>query len=161
MAFGNLEFEGFVAVRELEKCDCNCVPPLPGVYQVFLPHSEKPRFLDQSPAGRFKGRDPTVSRDILDRHWVDGVRCLYIGKAGSPRGNTTLRSRIRQFVRFGSGEPVGHWGGRLVWQLRGARDLVVCWRATGREAPVEVERKLLLQFLREYRRLPFANLRMA
>jgi hypothetical protein len=74
-----------------------------GVYIVCRANSE-PAFLDANPSGRFKGRDPSVSNEALRANWVDGAEVVYLGKANS------LRRRLREFARFGEGEPIGHWG---------------------------------------------------
>ena len=59
--------------------------------------------------------------------------------------------------RVGQGKPVGHWGGRLIWQLGNHADLLVCWRATTEE-PRRVEESMLAALEIHYGRLPFANL---
>ena len=41
-------------------------------------------------------------------------------------------------LRFGQEAPVGHWGGRLVWQLRYAERLQVCWRALHENDPLHL-----------------------
>jgi len=78
---------------------------------------------------------------------------VYIGKATRPP------RRLRQFRDFGAGKPVGHWGGRLIWQLADADELVVAWKITASEDPLEAERSLLGRFRGEYGSLPFANFR--
>ena len=52
---------------------------------------------------------------------------------------------------------MGHWGGRLIWQLENHADLLVCWRATTEE-PRRVEESMLAALEIHYGRLPFANL---
>jgi hypothetical protein len=47
----------------------------------------------------------------LIANWVDGAEVVYIGKADQ------LKRRLTQFADFGGGKPIGHWGGRLIWQL--------------------------------------------
>jgi hypothetical protein len=90
----------------------------------------------------------------LEAYWVEGAYVLYIGKAEK------LRRRLDQFAAFGRGRPVGHWGGRLIWQLVNSQQLRVAWRIVQPTAdPAAEERRLLEAFLREYGRLPFANLR--
>ena len=54
--------------------------PSPGVYVVVRRH-EPPSFLDVSPAGHFKGKDPTVPVAELAALWVPGTRIVYIGNA--------------------------------------------------------------------------------
>jgi len=80
------------------------VPANAGVYLVLRTNEGAPSFLERSPGGRFKGKDPTVATETLEHEWVTGARVVYIGKADH------LGRRLRQFARFGAGEPVGHWG---------------------------------------------------
>jgi hypothetical protein len=52
--------------------------------------------------------------------------------ARRPCGVPELRRRLTQFGQFGGGEPAGHRGGRLIWQLADADDLLVaCTRSGG------------------------------
>jgi hypothetical protein len=93
-----------------------------------------PTFVQPSPAGWFKGEDPSVPDARLRIQWVQGAHVLYIGKAD------LLRRRLAQFARFGAGEPVGTSGGRRIWQLADADDLLVAWhlRAQAMEGGVSV-----------------------
>jgi len=83
---------------------------------------------------------------------------LYIGKAGGSGSSATLRNRLTAYIRFGAGRPVGHWGGRLIWQLRDASDLQICWKSTGDHQPREVEKQLIHAFITAHGTRPFANL---
>ena len=87
----------------------------------------------------------------MDR-WVPGAHVVYIGKA-----STSLQQRLTAYRRHGQGAPVGHWGGRLVWQVANP-EYVVAWKVTEDE-PREVERRMIAAFVAEYGRRPFANLR--
>jgi hypothetical protein len=69
-----------------------------------------------------------------------------------------LRTRLRQYRDHGQGKPVGHWGGRYIWQLGGSGELRVAWKVTG-EHPRLLEQEMLTTFLERYGQLPFANLR--
>lgn len=80
---------------------------------------------------------------------------VYIGKAEKQ----ALRKPLGQYIDFGLGKPVGHWGGRYIWQLADARDLKVCWRPVV-NVPAGVEESRMIQaFKRAYGVRPFANLR--
>lgn len=149
-------FVGFVPLVALQ---ANDVPASPGVYAVIRPSSAPPVFLEASAGGRFTGKDPSAAVDVLTRKWVEGAEVVYIGKAtpGSA-GRRGLRRRLDEFRRFGAGEPVGHWGGRYVWQLAGRDDLLVAWNATDEDASV-VHSRMLRDFVAHYGALPFANLR--
>jgi hypothetical protein len=110
-AFARADLEAAVLIgwrtwSQLRASEQAEVPPGPGAYVVYRPALGDPLFLDTSPAGRFKGRDPTVASEALAGNWVADAHVVYIGKADA------LRPRLRQYARFGAGEPVGHWGGR-------------------------------------------------
>ena len=115
-------FEGFVTFDDLRDGALERVPKRAGVYVVLTQGCVTPAFLERSTGGRFKGRDPTVPLFELERKWVAGAQCLYIGKAED------LQRRLRQYTRFGARSPVGHWGGRYIWQLTAASSLDVAWR---------------------------------
>lgn len=127
------------------------VPQTGGVYVVIQAAGAEPGFLDSNPRGRFKDRDPTVDPAALEANWVDGAEVVYIGKADN------LRRRLRQFAQFGAGKPIGHWGGRLIWQLARSKELLVAWRETPGEVPKEMETAMLAEFRAVYSKPPFAN----
>jgi hypothetical protein len=130
------------------------IPDAAGVYAFVCSPEMKAVFLERSPAGWFKGRDPTVSVNELERKWVAGARVVYIGKADN------LRRRMRQRLQFAGGRPVGAWGGRYLWQIDGAATLIVGWKlASLEESAIEMEARLLGAFRMKYGTLPFANLR--
>jgi hypothetical protein len=83
---------------------------------------------------------------------VGGCPLVYIGKAAR------LRTRLRQYRDHGQGKPVGHWGGRYIWQLSDSGELLVAWKVTN-DAPRLVEKEMLAAFVDRYGQLPFANLR--
>jgi hypothetical protein len=166
MDFGSLDqlrqadFSGFVSIAELRDSDCEAIPREPGVYLVTRENSSSHGFLPESVGGHFKGKNPTVSGAMLQQNWVPGTVVLYIGQAGAGSSREALRTRITTLLQFGEGQPVGHWGGRLLWQLADAPELVVCWSCTAPKDPRDVKRALLEDFKLEFDCLPFANLRM-
>jgi hypothetical protein len=113
------------------------------------------RFLTESVGGHFKGKNPTVAVNKLRSKWVEDALVLNIGKAGA--GKATLRSRLKQYVRFGQGEAVGHHGGRYIWQLAHSENQRVCRKVTP-DDPRTVEKALIENFETAYGKLPFANL---
>lgn len=121
-----------------------------GIYFVVDPRPGEPQYLDVSRGGRFKSKNPTVAVGELESNWIDGTEVLYIGKSNN------LRRRINELRRFGLGEPVGHWGGRYLWQLEGAERLQVGWMLA--DEPAETEAELLHTFMSAFGALPFANL---
>jgi hypothetical protein len=79
---------------------------------------------------------------------------VYIGKANHAR----LRTRLQEYVDFGRGGKKRHWGGRLIWQLAEAQDLLVAWRVVAdTESPLAEERRLIAAFRTDHCKPPFAN----
>jgi hypothetical protein len=85
------EFTDWVRFDDLPDAD---VPSSPGVYTVVRPATTPPSFLDTSPAGWFKGKDPTVPRKQLAAAWVPGESIVYIGKATRLRRPTLGRPTV-------------------------------------------------------------------
>lgn len=150
-------FEGFETVDTLMIYECSQVPKQNGIYFV-LNQGGKPSFLQKSIGGHFKGRNPTVSVNELRENWINDTLVVYIGKAGGTNSRATLQSRLKQYMQFGQGDPVGHWGGRLIWQLSNNRDLIVGWKPLPKSEPREEEKKLIRDFELSYGKMPFANL---
>lgn len=142
----DLEAAGFVGWRtwdELPASDFHAVPDDPAAYVVFRPSVSEPAFRRDSLGGHFKGRNPTVDPAVLEHNWVPNVHVVYIGKADA------AKRRLKQFARFGAAEPVGHWGGRYIWQLADARALLVAWHViTWGERARDYEKRLLAHFAR-------------
>ena len=161
--FNNIEsikkhgFTGFKTISELWE-DRSDMPKEKGVYLVLDPNFRKTEFIVPGVGGFFKGKNPNVSLEELKQKQVPGSLTVYIGKAGSPTGNATLFSRLGQYLRFGQGKNVGHWGGRYIWQLKKHEDLIFCWKPTPNEDPREVEKELIKWYLDDFGKLPFANL---
>lgn len=150
-------FTGWVRFAALPDAD---VPTGPGVYVVVRPTDDPPRFLDVSPAGHFKGKDPTVPVAELEARWVPGTRVVYIGKANvGASGRRGLRKRLDEYRRFGAGEYVGHSGGRRIWQLADHADLLVGWRVTDDADAAPTETAMIAAFRARYGVRPFANAR--
>jgi len=150
-------FSGFKTVRELW-LDRSSIPKRKGVYLVINPNHSNVEFINPGVGGFFKGKNPNVSIADLKSNHVDNSQVIYIGKAGSPTGQATLNSRLGQYLGFGQTKNIGHWGGRLIWQLKNHSDLVFCWKPTPNEDPREVEKLLLASFIKEYGQRPYANL---
>lgn len=142
---------GYEGRQQLLAMDRKLAPNCPGIYVVTRATSTDPQFLSESCGGHFKGRNPTVEQDVLRRKWIEGVETVYIGKA------TNLRRRIGSMSSFGRGKAVGHWGGRYLWQLADADQLVVSWKATDGD-PRLTERDLIAGFEMTFGQKPFANI---
>ena len=152
-------FEGFKTVGELMDGAKSRIPVQKGVYVVLRESESTPQFLKEGTGGFFKGKNPNVSLAELEENWVAGTPVLYIGKAGGAGSSATLQKRLDQYLRFGRGANVGHWGGRYIWQLADSRDLVVCWKSLVNENPRDVEQKMIADFKAVHAgKRPFANL---
>lgn len=133
---------------------CSLIDDAPGVYLILRCSTEPPVFLEKGNGGLFKGIDPNVTLDVLREKWVEGIEILYIGKAG-----TSLRKRLRQYMRFGDGIDAPHKGGRYIWQLADNRELLVCWKVLPATVdPEMVEMLTIEKFKDRYGKLPFANI---
>jgi hypothetical protein len=150
-------FVGFVKVTELLESGFGAVPAAPGIYVVVRDVAHMPVFLVASPAGWLKGRDPSLPATELETRWLQDTAVLYLGKAGGAGTRATLRTRLSAYLRHGSGSRSPHWGGRAIWQLEDAADLLVAWRVLLDEEPRAVERASLVAFLHQYGQRPFAN----
>ena len=153
-------FEGFRSVEKLRE-DLSATPAVAGVYMVVYQGDGMPEFLENGTGGLKRKKDkngkvkitnPNVPVSELESNWVNGTCVVYIGKA------TTLSKRISQYLRFSNGENIGHWGGRLIWQIKDSKDLQLCWKPVDTN-PREEEKRLIADFKRQYDgKRPFANL---
>ena len=152
-------FKGFLSVSDLRVDGSTEIPAVPGVYLFLRTRASCPEFLAKGSGGRFKGKDPNVTLARLQSEWVDGALIVYVGQTGSG-SKGTLRRRIELMLRFGHGAPVGHWGGRLIWQLKDSDQLRVCWKPITQNDPRKIESALIRSFKSMHgAKRPFANLR--
>ncbi|MBP3454948.1 MAG: hypothetical protein J6K38_01655 [Alistipes sp.] len=152
-------FSGFLSVATLRQ-DLSLIPDIRGVYMVVRTGGSMPKFLTTGSGGHHKGEDPNVPIEELRTKWVEGTCVLYIGKAGDEGCGATLRSRLRQYLRFGQGKSEGHKGGRYIWQIEDSDKLLFCWRPLPSGNPSETETSLIEEFKHRYdSRFPFANLK--
>lgn len=152
-------FEGFITMGELMAGARSQIPAQKGIYVVLRENESAPQFLSEGTGGHFKGKNPNVSIPELEDNWVEGTSIVYIGKAGGKGSSATLNKRLGQYIRFGQGANVGHWGGRYIWQLADSRELVVCWKALTIDEPREMEHKMIEDFKTTHKgKRPFANL---
>jgi hypothetical protein len=146
-------FAEFVRISNLKQKGCGGIPKERGLYVVVRDDSQPVVYLERSIGGHHKGKDPTVSISELESSWVDGASVLYIGQT-----TRTLHARIGEFIEFGKGRPVGHAGGRYIWQLRNSDQLAVAWKSLPDTNPQREEARLIEQFKHRYGKRPFANL---
>jgi hypothetical protein len=85
---------------------------------------------------------------------------IYIGQAGGNGSANTLNKRIRQYINFGNGKNVGHYGGRFIWQIKDNHQLIFAWKEVPNDNPSVIEKQLLMDYINHYRMFPFANLKM-
>ena len=161
--FSNLDsikkagFSGFRKIGDLF-FDSSIITSSPGVYLVLYNGPKSPEFLAVGTGGHFKGKDPNVTLNDLKQNWVDSAIVVYIGKAGGEGKGATLQSRLKQYLKFGQGYDIGHYGGRLIWQLKHSKELVICWKPLLKDDPRSVEADLIQEFVNQYGKRPFANL---
>lgn len=149
----DIGFKGFYKVEDLTDNQArDNITNLPGIYVVVGESIGLPKFLSNNPGGRHKRKDPSVSIKDLQKKWVDKSSVLYIGKANN------LRQRIGELIRFSQGEPIGHWGGRYLWQVAGSKQFLIAWLSKPGIDPYALEAEYLNYFEEKYRLLPFANL---
>ena len=153
----NAGFTGFKTLKDLFH-DSSALPSIKGVYMILNLEKKSPEFLEVGTGGYFKGKNPNVSISELNSNWVKDSIVIYIGKAGADGSSATLKSRLKQYFGFGQGKNIGHWGGRLIWQLKNSGDLVVCWKSLPNEDPRFVEINFIQAFVSKYKCRPFANL---
>jgi hypothetical protein len=150
-------FLGFQSIGSLYEKPSSITKQM-GIYMVLNISQKEPKFLEKGSGGFFKDKDPNVSIKILEEHWVKNSLVVYIGKAGSKNGSATLRSRLIQYLKFGHGKNVGHYGGRFIWQISNPEHLVLCWKPLSEIEPREEEVLLIKAFFNQFGKRPFANL---
>jgi len=153
----DLEATGFVGWQtwgELRANELVAVPRDPAAYVVYRTSASESDFLTVNPGGHHKGQDPTVSVGELKANWVSDTHVVYIGKAD------VATRRLKDFAAFGAGRPVGHKGGRYIWQLADSDDLLVAWHAISWEELARYYEKRLLAHFADLHNgsRPFANL---
>ena len=150
-------FKGFIKMSELFE-DFTCIPKVRGVYMVLIQEKMKQEYLETGSGGFFKDKNPNISIADLKANWVNETIVVYIGKAGSMSSRSTLYKRLRQYLLFGQGKNIGHYGGRLIWQLKNSKDLIVCWKELTKDDPDRIETKLIEEFKTIFGKIHFANL---
>ena len=145
-------WEGFIPLSTLVGKD---VPNVPGVYVVIRESTQDPVIGDKGIYQSEKQVAP-YRVDELAQRWIKVASVVYIGKA-----STSLRKRLGQYRRAGVAGGTNHNGGRSIWQLADAEDLLVAWHRVDLEAvgvdARQAEQDLIRAFARVYGRRPYAN----
>lgn len=126
-----------------------------GVYIVVIPNNfGKICFYEKSNSGCWKGKDPTVSIDILQDKWIDNTNILYIGKSSSK----FVKKRMMEHIKFWNGTPISAYGGRIIGQLQNFENLEVWYLKS--DNPDKTEKTLIQEFKAKHNnKRPFANWR--
>lgn len=139
--------DAFFSAITIKNCD---IPEKKGVYLIVDNiKKRKAKFVYPSPAGWFRGKNPSVEETKLKEKWVDGADILYIGKSNN------LQRRMKQHINFWSGKATGAWGGRIIAQISGYENFQVWYMEC--DDPAQKESELIDLFKEHYGRLPFAN----
>jgi hypothetical protein len=157
---GAIEEYGFLGFGKLGDLFVNSsiIPDIKGIYMILYDNPNAPEFLITGTGGHFKGKNPNISIQALKSNWIEDTKVVYIGKAGGDDSKATLRSRLTQYFRFGQRKNVGHWGGRVIWQIKNSKELLACWMPLPGGDPRDAEAELIKEFVSKYKRRPFANL---
>jgi hypothetical protein len=143
-----LERLGFTGFTRLVGMDRSLLPRRHGVYVVLYEKDERPAFLASNIVTKRIPYDPLH----LEEKWLMGASVVYIGKA---EGREGLHTRVSALSR----QAENHSGGRALWQLDIAGDLLVAWLQTAGQSALAVEQSYLQAFKAEYGSYPFANRR--
>ncbi|HIQ68207.1 MAG TPA: hypothetical protein IAB74_06845 [Candidatus Faecousia excrementigallinarum] len=141
-----------IRLKNLYETHCKDIPHEPGVYFVMASaHMEISFFAAPGNTGA-TGYDVKV----LEKKYAccGNKNLLYIGKAAGKRG---LRQRILQYMKYGWQEGVNHKGGRAIWQIAGAENLLLTWEVCQNAAARE--HQLLAEFKNQNGTYPLANWR--
>ena len=136
---------GFIPFGKIREPRVLMLPKGHGIYVVTRIGESPPMILSDSVA---KGGWYPVAA-LADR-WVTESQVLYIGKADGSRG---LHQRLKQYARRGN----SHTGGRAIWQLADADELLVGWAETPGELGRAVEKRWITRFVETFGQRPFAN----
>jgi len=149
-------FYGFKTISELKE-NINLIPNEKGIY-IIIKETDNIDFRKISTGGHFKGKNPTVPIYKLQTKWIKESSIIYIGKAGGKNSKSNLKKRLNQYIKFGEGQPIGHWGGRYIWQITESDNLIVAWKTLRLLEPRDLEKQLINNFEKYYNALPYANL---
>jgi hypothetical protein len=155
-----IEEQGFIGFKTVHQLwsDHSAIPNEKGIYLVITPDPAKNLFLNQGVGGFHKNRNPNIDLNRLGQRWVSDSLVLYIGQAGGNGSSSTLKKRLKQYLDFGKGKPVGHYGGRFIWQLANHPDLIIAWKNIEGKDTRDEEKRYIHEFESFYGVLPFSNI---
>lgn len=141
-----------IPLHELYYSNCFAIPDKPGIYFILAPKDMEIQFL---PTAR-NSHAPFYGVNILQEKYAlcKDREILYIGKASGQKG---LKQRLRQYMRYGWNEAVNHKGGRAIWQIEGAENLLLSYEIC-QDADAK-EHALLAAYKRDNDSYPLANWR--
>ena len=146
-------FVGFVPFRTWDRSMVG-TQDAEGVYAIVR-SGKLPTFLDEDGS---KPRSRSWSRAEVAARWVSGAEIVYIGQAPLRTNQRDgVAKRLDEFHSHGYRTGKSHYGGRLLWQLSDSDDLVVAWKMVPVGMAGLIESGLILGFVEEYGRRPFAN----
>jgi hypothetical protein len=148
-------FCGFIPINHLLNTNFEGLPVNPGVYAVLRIDDQPVRFMHPSMAShQHKGKDPTVSIDVLKAKWVNCTQVLYFGKS------VDLKRRIKEYINFGYNIPdLAHYGGRFLWQVEGYENFLIAWLESKDQDPKSLEDAWKNKFKEQFGVFPFANIK--
>ncbi len=139
-----------ISLHELYQSGCATIPKESGVYFVMVPDDMKISFLPSA----LNPHAPSYEVAVLQKKYAICAekKILYIGKASGKNG---LCQRLRQYMKYGWNEGTNHKGGRAIWQILHAEQLLltyeICKDADKRE------HELLSEFKAKNGCYPLAN----
>ena len=143
-----------VTFEELYKSRCSGVSENHGVYRVTWPGYNSLELRSHL----MNTSAPPYGIELLQKKYENckNKKLLYIGKAGGEKG---LKQRLRQYVLYGYNESKVHKGGRAVWQIEDAQELLVEYACV--DNPEAAEKYLLKQYKHQNNGVfPLANWRL-
>jgi hypothetical protein len=160
-------FLGFVKVADFHANKVYiAIPKANGIYLILRLAEKNAEFLAVNPSRMYYKHliNPAIHSydvELLQQKaaLVRGSIAVYIGKAGGGNHKTSLRTRLKAYLEAGqttTGKSK-HAGGRAIWQLNDAAELLVCWKPSSSEDAIDEEHRLLNEFKSHYNSLPLAN----
>ena len=133
-------------------------PDAEGVYAIVRESMARPMFTEEDHS---KPRVTIRTAVEAAEHWVPGVQVLYFGKGPLRRATSRKRDglvqRIYEFQQHGYAGGANHYGGKLVWQIGDADQLLIAWKLLPEGTSEAVESGLILGFKETRGIQPYAN----